>query len=505
MEELKNKMIHKWISIPYSILVVVVAGACYNLFAYFQSIAIMKGYSQDTLTGIQYTVLLGYYLGIIPGYINRNQGTTIAFYIAAALSLISFAVLGYIANSMESSMVDKVLMFIFLFIGAMSGSIATIAAIVTTVKSFPKMAGILIIVILVSYYKIAPYFEYSVRVGFFTSPNLQYYFAGVGAIQAVIYVIASFAIQEIDLGGNIEKALQAYDRMGLLSYVLIEVILFLAFFIFGLVYENWKIAAIIFIFFLVLNFIAVAGAFTIVYQQAKTEGLKVSASINREKRRDIPFEEMLHAPKYICLTIASFFILGTTCTFSFNIFQISFSFHQLEQGDLLLDSFWGADMFGRIGGGLVAYFFIDKINGYKWAIFASIISALGFAVCLLTESVSPHCLFISTIMVGFASGLFWVMVPSVVMEDAGEINFGLNWGLTLLASAVGMVIFGVIFDQLYSFEAGGGTMCSGINCVMIPFILFCILGVVSAGLCYYALIDDEKPEEKERTLLGMKY
>ena len=493
---LRNDMIFKWFAIPYSILVITVAGACYNLFAYFQQIGAAQGYGSKTMTTIKYTVLFGYYLGLIPGYLVRALSPTLAFLVAAVLSLISFSVLGYLANNGEGSGLEWFIMIFFLFTGSMSGSIATIAGIVTPVKSFPKMASILIIVMFIAYYKIAPYFEFSIRSGFIEDPDLMWYFIEIGVIQAIVFAGAAFIIQEIDLGGAIENVIKEADRAGLLTYVLLEVILMTSFYIVALIYENWFIGAILFLVFLFLNFLAVGGAVPLAYGKAKSAGLKAS-QMNREARKEMSFEEMLGQPKYLCLVFSSMFIVGTSSTFSFNTFQIAFADGQIAQADHYLDTFWGADMFGRIGGGLLAYFLINSINGYKWAIGSAMSVALGFGLALLTEPVSGIFLYIAVILIGLGAGVFWVIVPSIVMEDGGEKNFGLNWGLTLFMNTLGMLIFGELFDYIYTGK-GGGEKCSGGNCVLIQFITFGILALISAGLCYYALSEDENQDNKGR-------
>lgn len=301
-EKIKNDMIAKWVGIPMSILVVCTAGACYNLFAYFQQIGAAKGYGSTTMTAIKYTVLFGYYLGLLPGLINRALGDTIALIIAAVMAVVSFTALGFIVDA--DNMVAEISMLVFLFTGAMSGGIATIAAIVTPVKSFPKMAGILIIVILIGYYKIAPYFEFSIRSAFFEEPDLKWYFIGVGLFQALIFGVGAFVIKEVDLDASIENMIKDYDRMGLLAYVLIEVIFFCAFYIISLIYENWFIGGIMFIVVLVLNFLTVGASFYIVYTKAKSAGLK-GLSLNKEKRKEIGFEEMIRTSKYLCLAFSS--------------------------------------------------------------------------------------------------------------------------------------------------------------------------------------------------------
>ena len=502
--KLRNDMIFKWFAIPYSILVVLVAGACFNLFAYFQQIGAAQGYGSTTMTIIKYTVLFGYYLGLIPGYLVRALNTTLAFLVAAVMSLISFTVLGYLANNGEGSGLEWFIMLFFLFTGAMSGSIATIAGIVTPVKSFPKMASILIIVILIAYYKIAPYLEFSIRSGFLEDPDLMWYFIGVGIVQAIVFAGAAFIIQEVDLGGAIENVIKDADRVGLLAYVLLEVILLTAFFIVALIYENWFIGAILLLVFIFLNFLAVGGAFSLVYGKAKSAGLKAASSLNREVRKEMNFEEMLGQPKYLCLAFSSMLVIGTSSTFSFNTFQIAFANGQIDQADNFLDTFWGSDMFGRIVGGLLAYFLINSINGYKWAIGAAVSVALGFGLALLTEPVSSIFLFIAVILIGLGAGIFWVIVPSIVMEDAGEKNFGLNWGLTLFLNALGMLIFGEMFDYIYEWQAGGGDKCSGGSCLLIQFITFGILALIAAGLCFYALGEDEKQDDKKNKKSGKK-
>jgi hypothetical protein len=93
------------------------------------------------------------------------------------MALVSFVGLGWIAEKGQGSAFEWILMMSFLFAGAMSGAISTVATIIITVKNFPKNSGPLMIVIMMGYYKIAPYFEYSTRAAFFAEANLLYYFA----------------------------------------------------------------------------------------------------------------------------------------------------------------------------------------------------------------------------------------------------------------------------------------------------------------------------------------
>lgn len=497
MIKTRNDVIFKWSAIPLCIVVVLAAGASYNLFAYFQQIGAAQGYGKQTMSIIKYTVLFGYYLGLIPGYIVRFFSPMGSYIFASLMALISFCTLGWIAENGDGSTFYWIIMMLSLFFGAMSGGIATIASIVTTVKSFPRLAGILLIVIFLSYYKVAPYLEYSIRSAFFEEPSLMLYFIGLGCVLAAIYGISAFVVREIDLGGSIENLIKDADRMGLLVYVLVEALLLASFYVVALIYEEWFIGAIILLSFMVLNFFVVGVAAKTVYDKLRSGNFSIS-SLKRDTRDEKLFEEMMKEPKYLSLVFASFLVIGVTSTFNFNIFQIAFSYGAIDQADHLLDSYWAADMFGRFALGLLAYFMIDRINGYKWAVGASVSVATGFGLILLTEAIGTSFLYIGTVFIGIGAGLFWVIVPSIVMEDAGENNFGLNWGLTLFVNALGMLLFGEFFDWIYEWQGEGSDKCTGGSCVLLQFIFFGSLALMGAGLTYYALGKDEEGSKNKK-------
>ena len=497
--KMKNNLIFKWVCIPMAILVILTAGASYNLFAYFQQIGAAQGYGEGTMTTIKYTVLVGYYLGLIPGYIVRAFSPALSFIIAGIMALISFAGLGYITNNGDGSTLYWIFMILFLLIGALSGAIATVAAVVTTVKSFPRLASILIIVIMIAYYKIAPYFEFSMRSAFVSEDvDLMWYFIGVGAVMAIIFFVAAGVIKEVTFAPKIEQIMQANDRAALLIYVFIEILFLGAFYVVALIYENWTVGAWLFIAVVIINFIAVAIVAVIVISSLNQEIRKGSFSFgNADLRDNLSFEQMLGRPKYIALVFASFFAVGITSTYGFNIFQTAFSYDAIDSADHFLDTYWAADVFSRFLGGLISYFFINSFNGYRGAFWSAVVGALGFAFAMLTPVIGSTMLFAATIAIGLSAGMFWVLVPSILMEDAGEKDFGLNWGLTLFANVLGMVFFGEMFDLIYEWQ-GDGPKCTGGSCVLIQFITFGILLLLAAGLCWYALGQDIEDSKKKK-------
>ena len=447
IEENAKKVTMKWLSIPMGILVILFAGASYNLFAYFQQIGTIIGYGKDTMGLIKYTVLFGYYFGIIPGLLVQLLGARIAYIIAAVMILISFAGLGFIAEKGKGSTPEWLVMITLLFVGAMSGAIATVATIIVTVKNFPKQSGMFIVVIMIAYYKVAPYFEYSTRVAFFEKASLLYYFSSFGLILAVIFVAAAFLVQEVEIDKMIAAAASQFDTPGLLIFALLEALCLSAYYVVALVYDKWLAGAIIFYCFLLLNFLALLILGKLIGDILKSGKIKMDGKV--DEHNDRSFGSMLGQPKYLCLMISTFLVVGVCQTYNFNIFQICFSYKKAGEADHIIDTFWIAEMSARFGGGLIAYMLSNKVNGYLFASLGALIGAVGYGISLLGEPVGASFIFISCILIGVCLGIWWIIVPQIVMDDAGPKNFGLNWGLAVFLNALGILAFGQLFDWIY--------------------------------------------------------
>ena len=480
-KEIPKQLAFKWMSIPFGILCVLVSGASYNLFAYFQQIGRAHGYGSETLTTIKYTVLFGYYLGLLPGVIVKVLSPMLAYIIAAVMALISFPILGYIAENGEGGATEWIVMMIFLFVGSMAGSVALMASIVTAVKNFPKIVGMLIVVIMIAYFKISPYFEFSMRSAFFSDASLLYYFIGVGVVMAVVFIAAAFIVKKVEMKEMIAAALQDFDKLGILIFVFVEAFLLIGFWIAALRLEHWTIGAIMMLAFAFINFLALGVAVGMIIKKVDGgKGIKMGM-LKLQKPNEKTFGEMLKEPKYHALVVATFIVIGTTSTMNFNVFQICGATGAGDQADVLLDIYWIADMLARFGGGLVAYFFVDRINGYLFAVLSAFVGAIGFGVALLTEPLGSTFMWAAIILVGISGGMFWVIVPQILMDDAGPVNFGLNWGLTLFVSVLGMLFYGELFDFIYDLQGEGGK-CKGTICILIQFIFFGVALILATVL-----------------------
>jgi hypothetical protein len=390
---------------------------------------------------IKYTVLIGYYSGLIPGLVGKIFKPAGAFIIVAVMSAVSFIGLGIIASNGDGSDICWIFMIIFLFFGAMSCSIAIVTAIATTVKSFPRIPRILLIVIMITYFKISPYLEFSIRNGFFEDPNHMKWFSSIGIISAIVFSIAAVAVKEVE----IEDIALKYDKVGLFVYIAVELVFLAEFYIAAFIYENWFIGAILFLVTIFLNFIIFGTFATFVYIEVISNGLS-GVSINKDNKGSRLFRNMLKERRYIALVISAFFVIGICSTFNFKVFQIAFSYNAIGNSHHLLNTFWAGDMFARFIGGLLAYYTFNTSDFYRIAFYATASAAIGFGLCILTEPLGVTFFFIANMLISFGVGLFWVLVPLIVLEDAGEEDFGLTWGLTMLSSVLGITAFGIFFD-----------------------------------------------------------
>jgi len=197
VEDTNKQMGWKWVSIPYSILVLLFAGASYNLHERWELVIVEQGYKKTSHNYTQMVVLFGYYFGILSGIIIHYLDVIYAYAIAAVLAFIGYVGLGIVVVVDEGSTYHLIVTLIFLFIAAFSGSVATFAAIVTPVKNFPRLASLMVIVIMIGYYHIAPLLEEAVRQTWYHKVNKQVYYSCLGAVLFGVYFVGGVLVRQV--------------------------------------------------------------------------------------------------------------------------------------------------------------------------------------------------------------------------------------------------------------------------------------------------------------------
>ena len=326
LKDLPRKLFIKWLSVSFAIMTIIVAGVTYNLYSYFLLFGDMKGYGQFTAQAIKTTVLFGYYFGFLPGLIIRWSSPAVTFIIASFTTLTSFIVLGYISTLSKGGNLQWLSMMFFLFIGSMSGSFATICSIVSTVINFPRVLGYVVMAILIGYYKVAPYFEFTIRVTFFPDTDYFTYFIIIGSATALVQFLAAFFIRNEYIDDKFQNSMKKQDSISLIMFAVIEIGFFIVFFISSTVNGDWVTGCYAFLVTMVLNFVVLIFAAIIINNRVtRMRSRSITLRFRRLAFRNVMFFDYLRDVKFFCLLLSNFIIIGVGSTFTFNVVKTATS------------------------------------------------------------------------------------------------------------------------------------------------------------------------------------
>ena len=119
-------MISKWISIPFAIMTVLIAGSVLRLIQYFYGVEALQWTPlQQEL--IRWGVIFGYYGGIVAGPLVDLLTNTVAFILAAIIALGGFIALGFYTDASQVNTANTMLIVGLLVLVSFAAAIATIA------------------------------------------------------------------------------------------------------------------------------------------------------------------------------------------------------------------------------------------------------------------------------------------------------------------------------------------------------------------------------------------
>ena len=141
-----------------------------------------------------------------------------------------------------------------------------------------------------------------------------------------------------------------------------------------------------------------------------------------------------------------------------------------------MKSFWISDVVSRFAGGIFAALFLRILNSYLFAAVGSFLAMVGFGLALLSEPVSPVFFYISSFLIGSAVGIFWVVVPQIIINEGGTKFFQTLWGIVIFINILGVFVFDKTFmwigDKEEPYEIG---TCEGYDCYLASYIISSIL------------------------------
>ena len=429
-------------------------------------------------------VQFGYYSGVIAGAFVDYLPNLVSFLVAAGLSLVSFGGLAY-AMSTDFELGWQLLTVLLFFLAGLSASIATICSIVTIIKNFGRKVSVLLVAILVTYMKTASAFDNAIKDAFMPEADDSVYLVISGVYVSLGILIGAFTMRKVELGKFLEAISKGADPTGASVYIVVCALYFFCFWLFHEELELKGLSVVCTIFFLVLNFLILGLAVFLIYLKVKG-GAKPSLSDMTSKDKEYTLGEMFKMPKYIFLLIATMLVVGTCYSYSEQMVRLAFEAGAIGSIDFAGDMFWLFDALARFGGGCLAYFVYEKVNGYFFMMIYAITNIIGclfIFIIIVVDLDGAFFTVIPAVVMGLAVGGFWVTVPQVLIDDAGDKNYGMIWGFAILFNFIG--IFG--FDTLIYF----------IDLQFLASLLFVLFAITAFVMTILAWKDDEKTGKKK--------
>lgn len=489
VEDLKG-MISKWVSIPFGVLVIFVSGSALNLIQYFLELKGQLGFEPIHQEFIKWGILFAYYGGILSGPIVDGLDTTISFIIAAIISGGGFVALAFFTTSASVGTLNVVLIVFLVIFVAFNCSIAYIAAITTIIKNFSRNVGSMIAAVMIAYWFMSPWFDTTIRHGYFEAVELKSNLIAQGIIQFVVFLLASFIVNENDQSAKLKRASAMTDRIGILIYAAICGCFVAVVYFICIVAENWRLGVFGMALVILVNFIALG--FVI---QALLGAIKSGKNKEDEEQVDPPrkhYCEMMGDIRFWCLTMGSFIVIGTGVTYHMEAASVAQAIGSPDLAESVDVAFWLSEAIAILGGGLISAIFVRLINGWLFAALAAFSSMLGFGFIFLAAN-GDFWFYLASFFIGAGVGGWWVVAPQILLDDAGKRSFEGLWGWILTTNAFGMFCFEMLFKWVSekTEPSEPAADCKDISCFLIPYVISGALCLIAGILALVGFNNDE--------------
>ncbi|CAI2359235.1 unnamed protein product [Moneuplotes crassus] len=482
-------MISKWASIPFGIVVVLVAGGALNLVPYFLDLKDKLGFEPIHQEFIRWGVLFGYFGGLLAGPIVDIIGTTISFLIAAVIAGAGFVGLAFYTDASSVNTFNSIVIVSLVLLVSFACAIATIASIATVIKNFSRNVGALIAAVMISYYYAAQYFDTSIRNGYFEDLDLKVNMLVSGGIHFLVYVLASFIVDENEQSRELKRASSVTDRLGIFIYAAIAGCFLAVVYFTCIIAEQYQLSIVLISVIILANFVALA--FTVQAMIGQIENNDLSDIRDEPIPPKKNFAQMLAEGRYWFLLIGTFIVIGTGSTYFINASDVATAIGNEDLADKVDYAYWISAVTAILGGGMVAALFNQLINAWLFAAIAAFASMAGFALVFLSQT-NDFFYYLSAFFIGAGTGGWWVVVPQIILDDAGPKSFESLWGMTLSLNSFGMFVFDRFFWWVsQKTEPTKPGNCDGTSCYLITFVAFGALCMIAGILCLVGLSQDE--------------
>lgn len=168
----------------------------------------------------RYSVQFGYYAGFLAGIVVDNMTSGMAFAMAAGLSGLSYSTLALVSTSEWTNGI-AILVCVHLIITGYAAGIATLASFKASIINFNRVIAILPIALLVSYMKMAPMADMSIKAVFFPETELITYLFYAAAMTSGTYLLSMFFVRRIEMTREHARECADSDTYGFIFFFLV--------------------------------------------------------------------------------------------------------------------------------------------------------------------------------------------------------------------------------------------------------------------------------------------
>eukprot|EP00039_Didymoeca_costata_P002473 m.60439 g.60439 ORF g.60439 m.60439 type:complete len:509 (-) comp11321_c0_seq1:53-1579(-) len=152
--------------------------------------------------------------------------------------------------------------------------------------------------------------------------------------------------------------------------------------------------------------------------------------------------------------------------------------------EVLVLVFSGSNALGRLGWGSLSDWFSSNRS------LVLFFTMVGMTLSSFLVIVAPSQILITTILVAVNFGGMFAIAPVITAETFGYKHFGTNWGMVIIAPAIGSLSLGRLYGAIYDSNVEGSCGCTGAHCFKTTFIVATILlifGCCSSGMLAWNL------------------
>lgn len=151
---------------------------------------------------------------------------------------------------------------------------------------------------------------------------------------------------------------------------------------------------------------------------------------------------------------------------------------------LLLVLFSAANAVGRVGYGLLSDRLLAHVPRAMFLVLSSLIICIN---CFAFLALQLRWLPVFVLTAGIAFGGLFNTIPCLVGELYGLKHYGANWGIMILAPALGAVGYSLLAGRLYDGHASGASKsCVGRGCFALAFFIAGVSAALAALLSLVA-------------------